>query len=62
MYMNLIIILFALVCCLLAFLIGGLYIRGKRFSNSITKILFLLLMFLSIMSLAIGVILTIFEK
>ena len=63
--MNLIFIFCALICCLLAFFVDGLYIRGKRIVGIDTynaKRLFLNMMFLSIMSLCIGVILTIIEN
>lgn len=61
--MNLIFILSSLICCLLAFFVDGLYIRGfVVYKRRSTKLLFLNLMFLSIMSLCIGVLMTIIEN
>lgn len=63
--MNLIFIFSALVFCLLAFFVDGMYVRGKRIVGIDTynaKRVFLNMMFLSIMSLGIGVILTIVEN
>jgi len=62
MYMNLLFIIFALITSLLAILFDGLYIRRKRISGVriyLFKRLFFILMFLSMLSLSIGVILTV---
>ena len=61
-YMNFIFIFSALVCCLLAFFVDGLYLRDSksyRCHRLYAKKLFFHLMFLSVVSLSIGVILTI---
>jgi len=60
--MNLIFIFCALICCLLAFFVDGLYIRDRKFNRChrlYAKKLYFHLMFISMISLSIGVILTV---
>lgn len=59
--MNLIFIFYALVFCLLAFFVDGIYIRTGMYTDD-AKNFFLNMMLLSILSLGIGILLTIVEN
>lgn len=62
MFMNLLFIVIALITSLFGILFDGLYMRRKRISGVriyLFKRLFFILMFLSMLSLSIGVILTV---
>lgn len=53
--MNLIFIICALVCCLLAFFVDGLYVRGfVVYKRRSTKLLFLNLMFFLLCRYVLG--------
>lgn len=58
--MNLLFIFCALLCCLMAFFIDGIYIRTGMDTDD-AKNFFLNMMLLSILSLGIGILLTIVE-